>query len=843
MSKDEILKAGIAAAKSGNFVQATALFAQVVEIDPSSEQGWLGLGFCVSAPDQREYCFRRVLALNPNNRDARERLARLSKPNLVPPARAKESTSTETIAPANRIESAAPPPAPIASLDEELYPVKQELPHSRVAQTSSKVTRQNRVVGRKKKPNVALIITLLLVSVPILILCGLGIGYGFSYLNTRSALAAKQPPLPTQSNTRTPVISIATSNPTLNSPTPIPSPIPTIVYTPGFESTTCQFTAPTAADVNCGYLIVPEDRTGDPSHTIKLAVAIYHSRSQSPAEPVVFLQGGPGAEAVKLSADAYSILVAPFLSKRDFIVFDQRGTGLSEPALNCDDLTKLYSQDVHGLIPDSTRNLVYSSAVLSCNGLLQAQGINLKAYTTVESAADVRDLLAVLKYPKADLYGASYGTRLAQVVMRDYPNIVDSVILDSVVPVDTSLFSNYSNSIESGLKTLFTDCTIDPQCNAAYPNLETTFWDLVKQLDANPVTVTSSNYPSGTITQTVTGETVLNVILGSIKESQDIATAPQTISRFKSGDFSTLVLEQSSLPYEFNGISPGLFINMTCHEQVLSTTPEQVRTDAHIQIIEDYAWLPFYGDIEDIFKTCNSWEATAPEYGEDNPTISDIPSLIITGAFDPTTPPMYAKQVATHLSHNYYFEFPNLGHTPTASDSSGCATDIMLQFLDNPSTEPDRSCLNKLKNPVFIVPYTANPALALKTVSSHGINVEVPKDWHLDTGGFYERDNSPFDTTTVGLLKVSGSTNNIQKLFSLQAYGYQGLDSPLTPAGQRQANGFDWKLYTSSSYGRPVDIAMVDDGSSSIVIVQFCNQDEHDALYRTVFLPMVDSAN
>ena len=167
----------------------------------------------------------------------------------------------------------------------------------------------------------------------------------------------------------------------------------------------------------------------------------------------------------------------------------------------------------------------------------------------------------------------------------------------------------------------------------------------------------------------------------------------------------------------------------------------------------------------------------------------------------------------------------------------------MLQFLDHPSAEPDRSCLNKLKNPVFIIPYAGNPALALKTVNSHGINVDVPKDWQLDTGGFYERKNSPFDTTTVGLLKVSGSTSNIQKLFSLQAYGYQGLDSPLTPAGQRTANGFSWKLYTSSSYGRPVDVAMVDDGSSSIVIMQFCNQDEHDALYRTVFLPMIDSAN
>ena len=841
MSIEEMLNAGITAAESGDFPRATALFAQVIKIDPSSEQGWLGLGFCVSVPDQREYCFRRVLAINPNNPVALEQLASVSKPNLNPLSeRTKQPTPAKVISSQN-LKDPTPPLAPIAMPTNEIYPIKQRPPHSPVAQTS-KVIRKNQDVKQKKKTNTALIFVI--IGVPILILCGLSIGYGFYYMSLHSAVDTTQPPLLTQLNTQTPAISNSRSvspSSTPNPPTPIPSLVPTIAYTPTFESVECPFTAP-VADVNCGYLIVPEDRTADPSHTIKLAVAVYHSQSQNPAEPVIFLQGGPGAEAVQLSADDYKVLVAPFLSKRDFIVFDQRGTGLSQPALNCDELTKLYSQDMHGLIPASTRNLVYSNAVLSCNGLLQAQGINLKAYTTLESAADVKDLLTVLKYPKADLYGASYGTRLAQVVMRDYPNIVNSAILDSVVPVDTSLFGNYSNSIKSGLTTLFTDCAIDPQCNAAYPNLETTFWDLVKQLDANPVTVTSSSYPNGTITQTVTGGTMLNVILGSIKESPYITAAPQMIYRFKNGDFSALVLEQSSLPFEFEGISPGLFINMTCHEQVLSTTPAQVQTDANLQIIEDYAWLPFYGDIEDIFKTCNSWGATGPEYGEDNPTVSNIPSLIITGAFDPTTPPIYAKQVAAHLSHSYYFEFPNLGHTPTATDSSGCAMSIALQFLDNPSTEPDRSCLNKLKNPGFIVPYVGSPALTLKTATIDGINIDIPQGWQKDNAGFYDRGNSLFDTTEVGLLKVPTSTSNIEKLFSLQAYGYLGLDSPLTLAGQRNANGFNWKLYTSSSYGRPVDIAMVDDGKSSILIIQFCNKDEHDALYQTVFLPMVDSA-
>ena len=747
MSIEEILRAGIAAAESGNLSQATALFAEAVKIDPSSEKGWLGLGFCVSSPDQREYCFRRVLALNPNNRDAHDQLARLSKADLIRPPTQQQPSSAEIVSTPSSKKTIEPPPMTMPP--EDAHPAQRNLSPSPVVQTAPKSIGRNQAVKQKKKTNATLISVI--VAVPILIICGLGIGYGFLFMSAHSAVAGTRPPLLAQSNTQTRSTStpMATSSPTLNPPTPIPSPAPTVVYTPTFENATCPFTAP-VANINCGYLIVPEDRTGDASHTIKLAVAVYHSQSPNPAEPVLFLQGGPGAEAVKLSAEDYHIIVAPFLSKHDFIVFDQRGTGLSEPALNCDDLTKLYSQDIHGLIPASTRGLVYSNAILSCNGLLQAQGINLKAYTTVESAADVRDLLNVLKYPKVDLYGASYGTRLAQVVMRDYPNIVNSAILDSVVPTDTSLFSNYSNSIESGLKTLFTDCAIDPQCNAAYPNLESTFWNLVKQLDANPVTVTSSDYPNGTITETVTGETVLNVILSSLKESQYIATAPQTISRFKNNDFSTLVIEQSSLPFAFNGISPGLFINMTCHEQVLSTTPKQVQTDANLHLIEDYAWLPFYGDIEDIFRTCNSWGATAPNYDEDNPTVSNIPSLIIAGSFDPVTPPIYAKQVAAHLSHSYYFEFPNLGHTPTATDTSGCAMNIALQFLDNPSAEPDHSCLNKLKSSDFIVPYTGSPALPLKTVTTNGINVDVPEGWHKDNSGLYDRDNSPFDTTVVG---------------------------------------------------------------------------------------------
>ncbi|MBI5841104.1 MAG: alpha/beta fold hydrolase [Chloroflexi bacterium] len=439
MSKEEILQAGITAARLGGTTKAASLFAQVVKIDPSSEQGWLWLGKCCSAPDQREYCFRRVLALNPNNLDARQQLQRLSKP-ASPPARVSQSPQAEIANVPKPAPPVAPPVAPIKSFDESVSVVEDELPSPATTETPLKIDATKKSASQRKKRNNALFV--LLGFVPTLIICGVAGAYFFlSGQMTRllsPGFPAIQTPLPPATITITPS---AASSPTPAPPTAIPSPIPTISYTPLFENAPCQFETFGSVDVNCGYLIVPEDRTGDPSHTIRLAVAVYKSTGGNPEpEPVMFLQGGPGAEAVQLSADAYSVLVYPFLAKHDFIVFDQRGTGISEPALGCEELTKTYSQDIHGLIPGSTRELVYSNAFLSCNGLMSAQGVNLNAYTTVASAADIKDLLAVLGYQKANLYGASYGTRLAQVVMRDYPEIVHTAILDSVVPVESSLF-------------------------------------------------------------------------------------------------------------------------------------------------------------------------------------------------------------------------------------------------------------------------------------------------------------------------------------------------------------------------------------------------------------------
>ncbi len=815
MSEEEILKAGISAAKSGDRTKAGSLFAQVVKLNPSSEAGWFYLAMCCSTAEQREYCFRRVLEINPNNSQARQKLQEMSKP--VPSA------------------------SPFLHEEKTNSVVESKLPLS-VDRAEIKPAEPKAIIVPQKKSNRALIFSLLFV--PVLIACAFAGAY-FLFPGRIMQLMSPVlpvPQVPVSLVTQTPTVTVVLSS-TPVPPTVLPSPMPTVAYIPGYEETSCPFEAPSDVKVTCGYAMLPEDRTGDPSKTIRLAVAVFHSTSENPApDPVMFLQGGPGGEAVQLSADAFDVLVAPFLSDRDYVTFDQRGTGLSEPALKCDELDKVYRQDIYGTISSDTRELVYKNAFLSCNGLLRVSGFNLNSYTTVESAADLKDILNLLGYEKVNLYGASYGTRLALVTMRNHPQIVRSAILDSVVPVEANVLSKYPDSVDSALSRLFDSCAADQKCNSAYPDLEKVFWELVKELDANPITVTTSAYPSGTVTESVDGSYLMSVVLGSIKTSYFIETAPQTIYRVKGKDYSTLLAAQYSLPYAFDGINAGLYISMMCHEHALAATQDELQTSSDRLGVQAHIWRPFYGEVDEIYKACQSWGSVGPYLGENDAVASDIPSLVIEGAYDPATPPFFGHQVAAKLPNSYYFEFPNQGHVPTGADSTGCAMEIAVDFLENPTVEPDRACLNELPAVEFLVPYTGEPALNLEEVDLFGVAVDIPEDWLFTFDGFFVRNQSPFDITQVGAFRAFVSANELKDYFSLSAYGFRGLDGAPVEAGVLNAHGLNWKLYIALSNGRPVDIAMADDGGTALIIMMFSHPDEHDALYRTVFLPMVDSA-
>ena len=506
--------------------------------------------------------------------------------------------------------------------------------------------------------------------------------------------------------TDTPIPPTATPEPT---ETPIPTPSPTEEpYIPTFVPTRCLFDVPEGATVECGFVDVPEDRNGDPSDTVRLPVAVYRSTSDSPApDPVIYLQGGPGSGSLEWSAGWYYWFVKPVLETRDFVFFDQRGTGFSEPNLDCWEVKLRALQDLQGGVPDEVNVDRYLSALVTCRNRLRVNDVNLAAYTSTDSAADVNDIVTALGYGHqpdglypVNLYGISYGTRLAQAVMRDFPEIVRSVVLDSVVPMDVSVYGELST--DALLQVLFDGCAADPACNDAYPDLQTVYYDLVEELDAEPVTVAMDAPSVGhAITVTVNGARLMNAALWALRSPHMIRQMPRAICEARDGNYTFLGYGLGLQRGVYDHISLGMMISVDCHDRAFSSSPEAL--DA---LIAEYRLHEALGDTsitgEEIVSFCDVWGAAPFDPRDGEPLVSSIPTLILAGEYDSTTPPLFGKRVDEALTNSTYFEFPGEGHAPTPGND--CAMGIALAFLDNPALEPDSACIAEMDGPDFVVP-------------------------------------------------------------------------------------------------------------------------------------------
>ena len=599
---------------------------------------------------------------------------------------------------------------------------------------------------------------------------------------------------------------------------------PALNYAPVFESAPCQIKPPDGIKVTCGYVEVPEDRNGDLSDTIRIATAVFHSISSTPeSDPVLYLQGGPGDKAIEWSIKNYANVIAPLLAERDFIVFDPRGVGYSEPTLDCDEFRITYLQDIQGRLPADQKISYYQGALLGCRNSLQKVGANLSVYTSPDTAADAKDILIGLGYQQANLYGISYGTRIAQFMMRDYPEIVRSAILDSVVPIEAQLLNQSSSEQDHALHVLFEACESDPACASAYPDLEATYNEVVDRLNAQPLTLIFPINESARLEQVVDGHTFRDTILWALRMQPTIALVPQIIQRSRDGDYSTLMLSLALPILSFDSISMGTYISVNCHDQVFAMATDKLENT--------------------IFEMCKLWDAKPPAPGENDPVISEIPTLIFAGKYDPVTPPSFAYQLSGNLAHSYVAEIPDQGHTPSVSGVSDCTAGLISDFLKDPDISPEFDCIQDLQAIKFVVPYDPSVPLLLETarIEEYQITTRVPVGWGKAEFGFYNRNGSFGDITQIGIQSAPVTQSDWLTWLLSNFSASQGFDQPAVNFGQRQANGLTWTIYTTSYLGNPVDIALASTSNQTLMVLLACYRDEHDALYNKVFLPIIDS--
>ena len=306
---------------------------------------------------------------------------------------------------------------------------------------------------------------------------------------------------------------------------------------PRFGAAPCPFEVP--PNVACGYLVVPENRSQPDSRAIRLAVAIIKSHAEHPApDPMVYLEGGPGGSAFRWLSDWFDV---PFLDKRDFIVLEQRGTFFSEPALDCPEIDEAFYQNLALVENRAAEDARLVGAAKQCRDRLVNSGINLAGYNSAASAADLADLRQALGYTEWNLYAISYGTRLALTTLRDHPEGIRSVILDSTYPPQAGGYTEVIPGAAQSFKRLFESCAAAPRCRAAYPNLETTLYELVERTNANPIHATVPHPLTGEpMHLLLSGDDLMAGFFVSLYDAGTIPYLPFVISQLHQGNSNIL---------------------------------------------------------------------------------------------------------------------------------------------------------------------------------------------------------------------------------------------------------------------------------------------------------------
>lgn len=463
----------------------------------------------------------------------------------------------------------------------------------------------------------------------------------------------------------------------------------------------CPYATPRGFQTDCGYLSVPEDRSDPNSRLIRVAFARVHSASDTPApDPLIHLVGGPGGTTLPRLTLPFFDAFRPYLETRDVIFVDQRGTGFSIPRLHC---TEIDNNLISWLSvyddPEAPNPRI--PLLAACHDRLKAAGINTAAYNSAENAADIVDLWKTLGYEQVNLHGVSYGTRLALTIMRDHPEGIRSVVLDSVVPLQGNLYSDIFDHIDRAHAVLFAGCAADSACNAAYPNLETAFWEVMDGLDSAPVVIETTVPGFGPARIALTGERFFDWVFNWMYAVPDIVNIPRFIYAVRDQNF------QEAFRSGMGGESSVVFLDMGMHYSVQCS--EEIRFNTVDDFTAAAEKYPRFADYihrmtessADIFAICDAWSLPSLNPLENEPVVSDIPTIVMSGEYDPITPPTWALQAAETLSQHYYYEVKGVGHG--AGRSSECANSIAVAFVNDPTREPDSSCLENLSGPPFVV--------------------------------------------------------------------------------------------------------------------------------------------
>ncbi len=457
-----------------------------------------------------------------------------------------------------------------------------------------------------------------------------------------------------------------------------------------------------------GHVFVHENHTNQAGKILRIAVARMNSPNPA-APPLFFCEGGPGDSAIRCP---YQHFMKAFTDAYDVYLIDQRGVGYSQPDL--------------ALKPqESPTDLQYRLGML--------QDSDLSAINTLESSRDLDDLAAAMALTNANLHGLSYGTLLAQTLMRREPAWLRAVILDGVMAPNITPFSQTGPIRNNALNALFAGIAANPRAVAWYPGFPTTFYTLGTNLQNHPVTLQYSG-----ITNQMDGLAYLDAVLQQMTVS-DLGTR----ERIPNIAYRAAGEETAALAELYTGF------NLDTNSMIRSV----VSTVMQMLVIK-HDILPF----DSLAAASNACASLSPLLRQLNlnfmqgvvdgansfdpagqadpsfilPVTSAIPTLVINGTFDTQTGTNWAAEVARHLPNAFLVIVPTVGHGVLQA-TNGCTLQAMRSFLANPWQDPTPTCLTNLQL-LYPAPWpTQVQALAFNTAQTNAFAVPNSGLWYALT--------------------------------------------------------------------------------------------------------------
>jgi pimeloyl-ACP methyl ester carboxylesterase len=448
--------------------------------------------------------------------------------------------------------------------------------------------------------------------------------------------------------------------------------------------------------LQCGKMSVPENPKQPDGKQIDIHFAILPAiKNTYPDEALLAIAGGPGQSAIE-NAASFNRMLSKVRQQRDILLIDQRGTGQSN-ILSCDD-------DTTAILSMNDDDMDIIAMTEKCLAQIDA---DVTQYGSNSALKDFEAVRQFLGYQKLHLYGISYGSRMAQLYMRHYPEALLTVTLDGVVPMQQSVVA-IGSSIERGLNVLWRDCKSTPACQQQFPDLADEYNKVDQLLASAPINQQVRDPQTNQLSDFLltrgkfSGAIRMAMYMANIR-----ALLPHAIHQAAQGNYQS-ILGIYALTIDSTGIAMGMHASVVCGEDIHRIS-EQMRKDAK----ESYISSSMLDGLE---KTCQAWPMPTVDDSFSEPIHSDIPTLLLSGELDPATPPNWGALAQEKLTQSKHLIAPYATHGVAGQS---CGNDLVAQLVDQGSVKDlDGACLQKdvrrsfylNANTVEALPVTDNPA-------------------------------------------------------------------------------------------------------------------------------------